>query len=270
MKRKLPVDDTLKMLLRALRLPAFGAYFAELAQRGQKENWSYEQYLHALIEVELAERTQRRVLRDLKRSNLPEDKTLATLKLSRLPAAIRRQVPTLCEGGFVDRAENVLSFGLPGRGKTHLCCAIGHELVRKGKRVLFIPAYQLVQRLLCAKRDLSLEQQLRRLDAFDVVIVDDIGYIQQNRDEMEVLFTFLSARYERRSVMITSNLVGIPPVQLTLRMGQTGPEGVSDEATKFQRLVQSGGREAGQRAWSKRGQGSQGAGHQRVSVAALD
>jgi len=207
MKNKRPPHGTLTMLLRALKLPAFCAYFAELARRGEKENWSYEQYLAHLVEVELAERTQRRILRTLKQSNLPADKTLATLKLSRLPATIRRQVPKLCEGDFVDRAENVLAFGLPGRGKTHLCCAIGHELVRKGKRVLFIPAYQLVQRLLAAKRDLNLEQEMRRLDSFDVVLLDDIGYIQQNRDEMEVLFTFLAARYERRSVMITSNLV---------------------------------------------------------------
>ena len=207
MKNKRTPHETLTMLLRALKLPAFCAYFAELAKRGEKENWSYEQYLSHLVEVELAERTQRRIQRVLKRSQLPADKTLATLKLSRLPATIRRQVPNLCEGDFVDRAENILAFGLPGRGKTHLCCAIGHELVRKGKRVLFIPAYQLVQRLLAAKRDLNLERELRRLDTFDVVLIDDIGYIQQNREEMEVLFTFLAERYERRSVMITSNLV---------------------------------------------------------------
>jgi DNA replication protein DnaC len=205
--KRRPAHETLTLLLRALKLPAFCAQFAELARRGEKDNWGYEQYLTHLAEVELAERTQRRIQRELKRSNLPSDKTLATLKLSRLPARVRRQVPTLCEGHFADRADNLLAFGLPGRGKTHLCCAIGHELVRRGKRVLFIPAYKLLQRLLAAKRDLNLERELRRLDTFDVVLVDDIGYIQQNRDEMEVLFTFLAERYERRSVMITSNLV---------------------------------------------------------------
>jgi DNA replication protein DnaC len=116
-------------------------------------------------------------------------------------------VPALCEGGFVERAENVLAFGLPGRGKTHLLAAIGHELVQRGYAVLFTPAYRLVQRLLAAKRDLLLDRQLKRLDAYDAVILDDLGYIQQDREEMEVLFTFLSERYERRSVMITSNLV---------------------------------------------------------------
>jgi DNA replication protein DnaC len=107
----------------------------------------------------------------------------------------------------VERAENVLAFGLPGRGKTHLLCAIGHELIHRGYRVLFAPTYQLVQKLLVAKKELCLEQALKRLDRFDVVLLDDIGYVQQDRDEMEVLFTFLGERYERRSVMISSNLV---------------------------------------------------------------
>jgi DNA replication protein DnaC len=116
-------------------------------------------------------------------------------------------VPTLCEGAFVERGDNVLLFGLPGRGKTHLACAIGHELVRRGHRVLFTPTYALVQRLLGAKRDLQLEKELAAIDSFDAVILDDIGYVQQSRDEMEVLFTFLAERYERKSVLITSNLV---------------------------------------------------------------
>ena len=126
---------------------------------------------------------------------------------SRLPVKVKRQLPTLCEGDFVGRAENVLAFGMPGRGKSHTICAIGHELVQRGISVLFVPTFRLVQRLLVAKRDLMLELELRRLDRFDVVIADDIGYVQQEREEMEVLFTFLAERYERRSVMITSNLV---------------------------------------------------------------
>lgn len=135
------------------------------------------------------------------------EKTLSTLELSRLPAPVRRSVPTLCEGGFVDRAENLLAFGLPGRGKTHLVCAIGHELLQRGYEVLFVHAFKLVQRLLTAKKELALETTLRRLDRFDAVILDDLGYVQQSREEMEVLFTFLAERYERRSVVITSNLV---------------------------------------------------------------
>jgi DNA replication protein DnaC len=163
--------------------------------------------VHHLSEVELADRERRRTERLLKQSCLPRDKNLDTLDLGLLPVKVRRQVPTLCDGSFVERAENILSFGLPGRGKTHLLCAIGHELVSRGYRVLFTPAYRLVQRLLVAKRELLLEQELRKLDRYAAVIIDDIGYIQQDRDEMEVLFTFLGERYERRSVMISSNLV---------------------------------------------------------------
>ena len=149
----------------------------------------------------------RKIERLLKASHLPSGKTLATLDLSRFSAKVRRQLPTLCEGHFLERSENILAFGLPGRGKTHLVSAIGHELVQKGHSVLFVPAYRLVQGLLAAKRDLGLEREMRRLDRFDAVIIDDIGYVQQQQEEMEVLFTFLAERYERRSVLITSNLV---------------------------------------------------------------
>jgi DNA replication protein DnaC len=110
------------------------------------------------------------------------------------------------DGSFLDRAENILAFGNPGSGKTHLLCAIGHELVARGRRVLFIPCSQLVQDLLIAKRDLKMANVLKKLSRYDAVIIDDIGYVQQNREEMEVLFTFLADRYERRSVMVTSNL----------------------------------------------------------------
>src|ERR1019366_329739 len=165
------------------------------------------QHLRHLVSLELEERRQRRIARNQRDAELPGEKTLATLDRKRLSPSVARRLPTLCEGGFVERGENVLLFGLPGRGKTHVACAIGHELVRRGRRVLFTPTYALVQRLLVAKRDLRLEKELRTLDGFDAVVLDDIGYVQPNRDEMEVLFTFLAERYERRSVLITSNLV---------------------------------------------------------------
>jgi len=199
--------ESLLMMLKSLRLPGFAAHYASLAKSAEKEGIGFDEYLKRLCETEIAERGQRKTERLLKISGLPKDKTLATLDQTRLPAAVKRQLPTLCSGDFTDKAENVLAFGLPGRGKTHLCCAIGHELIRRDKSVLFSPTYKLVQQLLVAKRDLTLQKELRRLDAFDVVILDDIGYVQQDRDEMEVLFTFLSERNERRSVMITSNLV---------------------------------------------------------------
>jgi DNA replication protein DnaC len=202
-----PEGETLSLLLRGLKLPAIAAQHEEAAHKAEQDGWSFTQYLRHLVEQELAQRRTRRIERLLKGSGLPREKTLATLKQEKLPPKVRRQLPALCEGGFVERAENVLVFGLPGRGKTHLVSAIGHELCQRGYEVLFVPAVLLVQRLLAAKKQLGLEKELRRLDGYDAVILDDIGYIQQDREEMEVLFTFLAERYERRSVLITSNLV---------------------------------------------------------------
>jgi len=117
-------------------------------------------------------------------------------------------MPTLMEGGFVERAENLLVFGLPGRGKTHFLCALGRELIlRRGYAVYFTSTFKLVQQLLAAKKDLRLDGALKKLDRFEAIILDDLGYVQQSREEMEVLFTFLAERYERRSVLVSSNLV---------------------------------------------------------------
>jgi len=194
-------------LLRELKLPGFVARHGELAAEAERAGWGFERFLRALAEAEIDQRHQKRLERLLKASKLPLEKSLATLDTARFPVPVRRMLPTLCDGGFVERAENLLAFGLPGRGKTHLVCAIGLELIQRGHTVHFTPTYALVQRLLAARRDLALEKELHRLDAFDVLILDDIGYIQQDRDEMEVLFTLLAERYERRSVVITSNLV---------------------------------------------------------------
>jgi len=197
----------LVMLLRALKLPTIARHAEEIAQLAEREGWTFVRYLHHLVELEVHERRRRRIERNLRSAGLPGDKTLATLNRSRLPPKVAKMLPTLCEGAFVERGDNLLAFGLPGRGKTHLMCAIGYELIQRGYRVLFLATYALVQRLLVAKRDLRLEDELAVLDGFDAVICDDLGYVQQNREEMEVLFTFLAERYERRTVIITSNLV---------------------------------------------------------------
>jgi DNA replication protein DnaC len=197
----------LSQSLRALHLRTIESCYEELALRAEREGWSYGHYLLELAQTEVEERHRRRIERLLKGSCLPREKTLSALEHNRLPTKVKRQLASLCEGGFVERAENVLAFGNPGVGKSHVLCAVAHELVKQGHSVLFIPAYLLVQRLLVAKRALRLEQELRKLDGYDTVLVDDIGYVQQDREEMEVLFTFLAERYERKSVMITSNLV---------------------------------------------------------------
>jgi DNA replication protein DnaC len=198
---------SLTLSLRALKLPTMAQLHEEISAKAEKEAWSFSRLLHHLAALELEERNRKRIARYLDDSDLPAEKTLATLDQQRLPVKVRRTLPTLCDGAFVDRGDNLLVFGNPGRGKTHLVAAIGHALVRKGRRVLFTPTYALVQRLLASKRDLRLERDLTTLDRYDAVILDDLGYVQQSRDEMEVLFTFLAARYERKTVVITSNLV---------------------------------------------------------------
>jgi DNA replication protein DnaC len=200
--------DSLPVLLRSLCLGEMARELDTLTEQAGRNGWSHEQYLRTLCDVEVTRRAERRRERLLKDSRLPEGKTLATLKLERFPLRVRRQLAALLEGRFVEQADNVLAFGLPGRGKTHLCCAVARELVvAKGYRALFCPAGHLVQQLLIAKRDLRLEALLRKLDGYDIVVLDDIGYIQQSREEMEVLFAFMGERYERKSLMITSNLV---------------------------------------------------------------
>lgn len=198
---------TLDLRLKAFHLPSFLGYYQELARRAQDEAWSHVRYLEELAALEAADRTDRRITRLLKASKLPRDKTLSTLELKRLPTAVRGQIQRLCEGEFLEGATNVCIFGNPGVGKTHTMAAIGHELVRQGHSVVFTSVQALVERLLEAKRDLRLSRELRRLDRIDCLCLDDIGYVQQERAEMEVLFTLLAERYERKSVMITSNLV---------------------------------------------------------------
>jgi DNA replication protein DnaC len=192
--------------LRELHLPTFRECFEEAAGRAQQETLSYEQYLLELAQRECEVRRANRIERLLRQSKLPLEKSLDHFEIKRLPAKVARQVRSLSDGGFVDRAENLLAFGKSGSGKTHLLCGIAQELVRQGRKVYFSTCSLLVQDLLVAKRDLKLSRVLKRLSGFDALVIDDIGYVQQSREEMEVLFTLLAERYERGTVMITSNL----------------------------------------------------------------
>ncbi len=199
--------DELRALLERLNLGGMAAVFADLALKAAKENLSHEAYLFELGKHEEELRTQRRTTRLLRASGLPANKTFRTFHLCKLSAGLQLQIERLKDGSFLHSATNVVAAGLPGVGKSHLAAALGYELILQGHPVLWTPASNLVQRLLAAKRDLRLPQELTRLDKFACVILDDIGYVQQDRDEMEVLFTFLSQRYERKSVIITTNLV---------------------------------------------------------------
>ena len=200
--------DTLEMMFREFHLPTMAERFVEMIQSAETANWGYRKLLLHLCEAEAADRRERRQERLLRESGLPSGKTLGNLDEGKLTAKVRRLLPTLLEGGFVERAENLLVFGLPGRGKSHFLCALGRELVlRHGHTVLFTPTFKLVQQLLTAKKELRLNELLKKLDRVEAIILDDLGYVQQSREEMEVLFTFLAERYERRTVMLSSNLI---------------------------------------------------------------
>lgn len=200
------LQNSINAYLRELCLSDIKEYYGDVAKEAQKESLSYEEYLLELIERQCVIRRNRRINRFLRESKLPLEKNFDTFEMERLPAKIIQQVKTLMKGAFIEHKENILAFGNPGSGKTHLLCALGQKLIHSGKRVLFTKCSLLVQDLLQAKQDLKLPRTLKKFEKYDTIIIDDIGYVQQNREEMEVLFTLLAERYERGSIMLTSNL----------------------------------------------------------------
>jgi DNA replication protein DnaC len=206
MKKNNKITESLQENLKTLRLAHMNRILQECALMAQQESLSYEEYLLYLTEEELAQRRLRRIDRLRKQSQLPLEKTFQTFDLNRLPRSLRQQISTIRNGTFTTNRENVLVFGSQGSGKTHVMCAIGHELIEQGQHVYYSTCALLVQELLYAKRQLTLPSHIKKLSKYDAIIIDDIGYVQQNREEMEVLFTLLAERYERGSIMLTSNL----------------------------------------------------------------
>jgi DNA replication protein DnaC len=200
------VSTVLSSCLQELHLPAVRAQYEAVARQASAETWAYPEYLRELLERECQQRRANRIERLLRSSKLPLEKSWSALEVKRLPAKVVQQLRGLLSGEFVERRENVLVFGPPGSGKTHAVCAVAQELVRGGCPVLFTTCSLLVQDLLAAKRDLTLKGFLKRLGQWPALVIDDLGYVQQSREEMEVLFTLLSERYERGSVLLTSNL----------------------------------------------------------------
>jgi DNA replication protein DnaC len=200
-------QEDLQAMLRRLNVSHMAEIFAETALQATKAGLSHEAFLYELALQECAFRSQRRIERHLRASHLPREKTFLTLQLDRFSPTVQLQLERLRTGSFVEEASNVVAVGRPGVGKSHLAAAVGHDLIGLGHTVLWTTTAALVQRLLAAKRDLRLPQELAKLDHVACLILDDIGYVQQDRDEMEVLFTLLAERYERRSVILTTNLV---------------------------------------------------------------
>ncbi len=203
-----PMIDTSKLSdqLKELRLPTFRENHHSTAEQAARDQWTHTQFLGNLVEQECQSRTQSRILRLMRNAHLLAGKTWDLFDWSRLPLHITQQFETLRSGDFLNRQDNLLIFGKPGSGKTMLLSALGDQLVKQGRSVCFSTCQMLVQQLLRAKRDLRLERVIKKLQKFEALIIDDLGYVQQSREEMAVLFTLLAERYERGSLLVSSNL----------------------------------------------------------------
>jgi DNA replication protein DnaC len=207
MKAADPIDTArVELLLAELRLPAVKQVWASLAARADKEGWPAARFLAALAEHEMAERTRRRIERHLGEARLPPGKTIDTFDFEAAPVVSKAQVMALAAGdAWLNQGANLLLFGPPGGGKSHLAAALGFALVENGWRVLFTRTTDLVQRLQIARRELALETAIAKLDKYHLLILDDLAYVTKDQGETSVLFELISARYERRSLLITAN-----------------------------------------------------------------
>jgi DNA replication protein DnaC len=207
MKTTAPIDAArLALLLADLRLPAVKQVWAALAAQADKEGWPAARFLAALAEHEMAERSRRRIERHLAEAKLPPGKTIDTFDFEIVPVVSKAQVMALAAGdAWLDSGANLILFGPPGTGKSHLAAALGFALVENGWRVLFTRTTDLVQRLQIARRELTLEAAIARLDKYHLLILDDLAYVTKDQAETSVLFELIGARYERRSLLVTAN-----------------------------------------------------------------
>jgi DNA replication protein DnaC len=199
-------DGRLGVMLTELRLPTIKRLAAEICDQSDREGWPARQLLERLLEQEMAEREVRRFERHRMASCLSSDKRLSNFDFSAVPTVSKAHILSLAEGHeWLDRGANILAFGAPGSGKSHLISGIGHALIDAGRRVLFTRCSELVQRLQAARRDLRLPQELAKLDRFDLLILDDLSYVRRDQAETSVLFELIAERYERKSIAITAN-----------------------------------------------------------------
>jgi len=196
----------LNLSLNELRLPAIKVLWPQFAEQSDKQGWPAARFLATIAEHEIAERGRRRIERHLVEARLPAGKTLDNFDFEAVPMISKAQVTALAAGdGWLGKGANLLLFGPPGAGKSHLAAAIGLALIENGWRVLFTRTTDLVQKLQVARRELNLEAAISRLDRFDLMILDDLAYVTKDQAETSVLFELISARYERRSMLITAN-----------------------------------------------------------------
>jgi DNA replication protein DnaC len=196
----------LTLILNELRLPAIKTGWPGFAQTADKEAWPAARFLAALAEHEVAERDRRRIERHLGEARLLPGKTLDSFDFTAVPMISHAHVMAICAGdAWIGNGANIILIGGPGGGKSHLASAIGLALVENGWRVLFARTSDLVQKLQVARRELALEAAINRLDKYHLLILDDLAYVSKDQAETSVLFELISARYERRSMLITAN-----------------------------------------------------------------
>lgn len=200
------MSETLPLMLKELRLPAFGQYYQNYQAQASEQAWSYSQYLAALCEQEVARRFQSRIYNWTREARRPRGKSFATLTFNDLPQPVQKKVMALRDNTqWALQADNVLLIGPSGVGKSHVAAALGLHLIEQGIRVKWMPATALVQHLQQAKKALDLMTAMTRLNKYRVLVIDDIGYIKKTDSETQVLFEFIAHRYESGSLMITSN-----------------------------------------------------------------
>lgn len=197
----------LNVRLEALNLLAMLSVYQDLASKITCAKQSPIDYLDELTRIELEQRNQKHIQHLLKSAKLPRDKLLLDFDITRIPTLTSGLIQTLSSGDFIDRQENLLIFGNPGTGKSHLSIALSKEWCLQGRKCLYTTAASLVQNLLVAKSKMSINNLIKKLDRYEVLIIDDISYIPYERAESDVLFVLLAERYEQRSIVITSNLV---------------------------------------------------------------
>lgn len=196
----------LPMLLTQLRLPTIHKRWEETAREAEEKGWSCPHYLSNLCEQEVAERSQRRLERNMAEAKLPRAKTLENYDFATISGVTKNKVIGLASGeSWIKEGMNVLIFGPSGVGKTHLAAALGEKLVEAGFRVLFSRTTELVQKLQAAKKALILPSAIEKLEKYDCLILDDFGYVRKDELETSVLFELICERYERKSLLITCN-----------------------------------------------------------------
>ena len=198
--------QSLPLLLKELRLTEMGKIWQSLSDKAIREAWDPAQFLAELCELETNHRYENRLKRLLKESQLPTGKQLNQYNFSEVKGVTALQLQQkVIQLEWLKQGHNILLFGASGLGKTHLGAAIGHALVAQSKRVKFTSSTALVQQLQKAREALGLEDALKKLDKYELLILDDIGYVKKSDSESQVLFELIAHRYERSSLLITTN-----------------------------------------------------------------